>query len=228
MPAYMTQPPTLQPRRGLTGGLPGYAAGSFPLGVSPARMYVKSVAVASNVVTLNVLMVEGNIPSTGAVATVTGITAAPAVVNVAAGALTGVTIAAATGLGTITYAATTPDLATVTDGGQVVIRGTDVAEALSAQKLQQFALDPAGGYGVTMVWACPSAPASIALQMEGAVDDIDAQYAIIGTSQTATSGSVIAQLPNDIRFVRANVTSAVGGTNPTLWLKFYQSTTAGN
>ena len=93
MPPFMTQPPQLQPRRGITGGLPAYSFGSFPVGLQPARMVVTSVAVASNVVTLGVKLLEGNIPTTANFVTVTGTVVGGSTVNVTNTALTGVTIA---------------------------------------------------------------------------------------------------------------------------------------
>ena len=197
MPPFMTQPPQLQPRRGITGGLPAYSFGSFPVGLQPARMVVTSVAVASNVVTLGVKLLEGNIPTTANFVTVTGTVVGGSTVNVTNTALTGVTIAPATGVGTITYSLTLANLSTTPDGG----------------------------YGLTVVWACTAA--TVALQLEGSVDDVDAQYAIIGTSQTTLTGSVLAQVPTDVRFVRVNTTAFTGGPG-TLWAKIYQSTNAGN
>ena len=223
MPPYMTQPPALQPRRGITAGLPAYSWGSFPLGQQPARMYVTSVAVASNVVTLGVKMVEGNIPAVGALATVLGTVAGGSPENVTNVAIASITLNAQ-GVGTITYAATTGNLSTTPDGGQVIFNPTDVGETTVAAKGLQFALDPAGGYGLTLAWT--STAATIALQLEGAIDDVDAQYAIIGTSQATLTGSVIAQVPNNVRFVRVNTTAFTGGPGTT-WAKIYQSTSTG-
>jgi hypothetical protein len=225
MPPFMTQPPQLQPRRGITGGLPAYSFGSFPVGLQPARMVVTSVAVASNVVTLGVKLLEGNIPTTANFVTVTGTVVGGSTVNVTNTALTGVTIAPATGVGTITYSLTLANLSTTPDGGQVFVLAQDVGETTAVAKGQQFALAPDGGYGLTVVWACTAA--TVALQLEGSVDDVDAQYAIIGTSQTTLTGSVLAQVPTDVRFVRVNTTAFTGGPG-TLWAKIYQSTNAGN
>lgn len=227
MPAFVTLPPIITPRRGITAGLPSYSFGSFPLGLQPFKLFVSSTAVASNVVTLGVVVAAGNAPVTGNVVNISGTAAGPASINAASATLTGVSINAQ-GVGTITYSVTTPNLATTPDGGMVNQIVSDVGESVSAAtKGLQFALDPAGGYGLTMVWGCPSAPASIALQMECSIDDIDAQYILVGASQTTTSGSVIAQVPNDVRFVRANATTFSGGSSPTMWVKFYQSTAQG-
>lgn len=227
MPPFQTLPPQVSPRRGITAGLPAYSAGSFPLGTAPGRFYVTSVAVAANVVTLGVKLVEGIIPAVGNLITVQGTVAGGAPVNVTNIALTGVTIVAATGVGTVTYPATTGNLATTPDGGQAYILATDAGETLTAQKYQQFCLNPTGGYGLTLVWTTPSAPVSIALQLEGAVNDTDAEYVILGTSQTTLSGSVVATVPQDVRFVRVNVTATAGGSSPTLVAKIYQSTSTG-
>jgi hypothetical protein len=155
---------------------------------------------------------------------VTGTVAGGAPVNVSNVATTTVTITPATGVGTIVYPATTGNLATTPDGGQALFSVVDTGETTSVAKGLQFALDPAGGYGLTFVWA--STAATVALQLEGAVDDIDAQYQIIGVSQTSLTGSVVAQVPNDVRFVRVNTTAFTGGPG-TIWAKIYQSTSTG-
>ena len=106
----------------------------------------------------------------------------------------------------------------------MIFNPTDVGETTAVAKGLQFSIDPAGGYGFTMAWL--STAATLALQLEGAIDDVDAQYAIIGTSQATLTGSVIAQVPNNVRFVRVNTTAFTGGPGTT-WAKIYQSTSTG-
>jgi len=201
VPPYITAPPYITPRRGITAGLPSYSWGSFPLGVSPTKMYITALAVTANVVTV--------------------VAGAPAnVTNVAVTAVTLNTL----GVGSITYPATTPNIGVTPDGGQVIFNPTDVGETTVVGKGLQFSIDPAGGYGFTMAWL--STAATLALQLEGAIDDVDAQYAIIGTSQATLSGSVVAQVPNNVRFLRINTTAFTGGPGLT-WAKLYQSTSTG-
>jgi hypothetical protein len=225
MPPFITAPPAITPRRGLQEGLPGYSAGSFAIGQAPTRMYVTSVAIAANVVTLGVKIVEGNIPAVGSLISVTGTVVGTAAVNVTRVALASVTIVAATGVGTVTYAATAANLATTPDGGMAIVDVPQIGDTLAVQKYLQFALpQPAGpapetGRVVTWSWACPSAPATIALQLEGAVDDNDSEYVIIGSSQTTVNGTVIGNVPIAIRFLRVNVTAFTGGASPTIWAK---------
>lgn len=224
MPPFITAPPQITPRRGFTGGLPAYSAGSFAFGQAPTKFYVTSVAVATNVVTLGVKLIEGNIPAVGSLITVVGTVVGTAAVNVTNVALASVTITPSTGLGTVTYAATAANLTTTNDGGMAIVSVPEVGDTLAVQKYQQIALDPVGGYGITWQWSCPSAPATIALQLEGAINDTDAEYAIIGTSQTTTSGSIITSVPELVRFVRINCTATTGGSSPTLIAKLLQST----
>jgi hypothetical protein len=216
MPAYITDPNT--PRRTLLEGIPGYSVGSFALGQAPTRFFVTSVAVAANVVTLGVKIVEGNIPAVGNLITVRGTVAGGSAVNVTNVALSAVSINAATGIGTVSYSATTGNLSTTPDGGQAVVPVQEIPETLSgAAKYQQLGVPFANpelvtGRVVTWAYKCPTNPATIALQLEGAIDDIDAEYAIIGASQTNVAGAtIIGNVPIGTRFLRTNVTANTGG-----------------
>lgn len=222
MPAYITDPNT--PRRTLLEGIPGYSAGSYALGQAGTRCYVTTVAIAANVVTLGVRIVEGNIPAVGSLITVRGTVVGTSAVNVTNVALASVTITAATGLGTVTYAATAANLSTTPDGGQALIPVPEVAETLAIQKWQQLGVPFANpelvtGRVVSWSWSTPSAPATIALQLEGAINDVDTEYAIIGVSQTTLLGTVIGNVPVGIRFLRINVTAFAGGASPTIIAK---------
>jgi len=229
MPPFMTGPYAVNPRRGFTAGLPAYCAGSYPFGQMDARFFVTSVAVAANVVTLGVRYVEGTLPLiAGQLLTVRGTIAGGPTVNVTGIGITSSSIVLATGLGTIVYPATAANLATTPDGGTAIVPVQEVAETLAIAKLQQFCLEPMGGYGITMAWSTPSAPATIALQLEGAVNDVEAEYGIIGVSQTTLAGTLISTVPQLIRFVRVNVTNFTGGASPSLIAKLLQSMNTAN
>lgn len=222
MPAYITDPNT--PRRTLLEGIPGYSAGSYALGQAGTRCYVTTVAIAANVVTLGVRIVEGNIPTVGSLITVRGTVVGTAAVNVTNVALASVSIVAATGLGTVTYAATAANLSTTPDGGQALIPVPEVAELLAIQKWQQLGVpfsnpELVTGRVISWSWSTPSAPATLALQLEGAINDVDTEYAIIGVSQTTLLGTVIGNVPVGIRFLRINVTAFTGGSSPTIIAK---------
>lgn len=214
MPPYITDPNT--PRRTLLEGIPGYSVGSFALGQAPTRFYVTTVAVAANVVTLGVKQIEGNIPAVGSLITVRGTVVGTAAVNVTNVALASVTITPATGVGTVTYAATAANLATTPDGGQATVTVPEIGETNAVQKWQQLGIpytnpELVSGRTVTWSWSTPSAPTTIALQLEGAINDVDSEYTIIGTSQTTLSGTIIGNVPLGVRFLRVNETAFTGG-----------------
>jgi hypothetical protein len=183
-------------------------------------MQVTKSAVATDVVTLTVQMLEGNIPAVGALAYITGTQNNTGALNSTAGVtLTGVSISTTTGAGTITYSATTANLTIAADTGLVIVPNAEVAEALTTTyKGQQFAVS---GNAISWAYTCPSAPSVLAVQLEGAIDDVDSEYTIIGSSETTTSGynEFFATLPEFVRFVRIHVTNSSGGTNPTLIAK---------
>lgn len=224
MPAYNNQPGVavpLLPMASVPGppGPPGYAFGSKPLTVPTCRMIVTASAVASNVVTLTVLVVEGNIPAVGQTIYIYATTNNAGGLNDQTGTITlaSVSITAATGIGTITYNKTTANLSTTADAGYVLVPVSETPDLMtgSSMKSQQFAVS---GYGISWAYTCPSAPAAIAVQLEGAINDNDAEYTLIGSSQTATTGynEVFATLPTNVNFVRLHVTSFSGGSTPSI------------
>jgi hypothetical protein len=203
-------------------GNPGYSFGSKNLLRPTVKGIVTAVAVATNVVTLSVIIQEGFIPAIGDLISVAGTQTDSGGANVVNVALASVTITATTGVGTFTYAATASNQAKTADEGTFIVLVPEVAEALAVAKGKQFAIS---GYGISWAYTCPSAPSTIAIQLEGAIDDVDSEYTIIGSSETATSGynEFFATLPELVRFVRLNVTATTGGTNPTIIGKILNS-----
>ena len=208
----------------MTAGLPSYCAGSFAWGQSPGKFWVTGMTITGNVVTLSVRQYEGNVPAVGNLITVQGTTVGGAAPNVTRVAITAQTIVASSGVGSITYPATAANIAQTNDGGQATIDVAEVAENCGVQKLQQFVLDPVGGYGLTWAYTCPTNPATLSIQLEAAINDNDAEYAIVGTASTAVAGATtIGTVPELCRFVRLNETINTGGG--TIIAKILQSTT---
>jgi len=217
-------PTLLQP------GVPAYAFGSKNANLPVVRMAISKVQLTSNVATLTVQMLEGNIPAVGDMLTVTGTSTASGAFNTGQSpvALTGVTIDSTTGAGTITYALTHANVGLTTDAGLASVDVPEVTYAASGPvKSAAFALQPAKGQGRGITWAynTPSAPASLSIQLEGAVGDSDAEYTTIGLAQhgTGTWTEVIATVPENINFVRLNITTWSGGSTPTIVAKISQS-----
>jgi hypothetical protein len=209
-----TPVPLLQP------GVPGYAFGSLDRSFPTTKLQITNVALTSNVATVTVLLRSGKIPTAGSLISITGTSAASGAFNVSGVAISTVSINSSTGIGTITFPLTHADVVSVADAGQGYVPVPEVPETLAVQKSQAFAVQNkiGGGYGFSWAYTCPSAPATISIQLEGAVNNNDSEYTLIGSAQTATSGynEVDAQLPNLINFVRLRVTATTGGTLPTI------------
>ena len=214
-------PALLQP------GRPSYAFGSRNRNIPTVRMQITKVARTSNVVTLTVLMLEGNIPGVGDLVTATGTSAGSGGANTSNTpvALSGVTINATTGVGTVTYTKNGADIVSVADAGQASVEVPEVPQ-LSPGKSAAFAIQAAKGQGRGISWDynCPSAPGSASIQLEGALEDEDAQYAIIGSAITSTSGGqAFATTPENVNFVRLNATTFTGGSSPSIVGRISQS-----
>ena len=203
-------------------GVPAYSAGSFASGIANTRMFVTSAAVASNVVTLGVVLQEGNIPAVGATAYITGTSQGSASLNKPNGvALTGVTLDG-TGTGTITYALTTTNLTQIADGGLVIVPQVEQGDALTSNtKYLQFAVpSPIGGGGTgveTLSWSTVigGSPSGVQVFLDGSLVDVDSQYAQLDSS-TSTSGETRYIANINLNFYRLRSGTITGGSSPTL------------
>jgi len=212
-----TPVPLLQP------GVPGYAFGSKDLTFPTTVLQITNVALTSNVATVNVTVRRGKVPAAGSSISITGTAAASGTFNVSSVTISTVSINSTTGIGTITFPLTHADVVSVADAGQGYVPIPEVPETLAAQKSQAFAIQDAigRGYGLTWAYSCPSAPAAISIQLEGAVNNSDSEFTLIGSAATTTTGynEQVAQVPNLVNFVRVKVNSTSGGTLPTIIAK---------
>lgn len=221
---FTKNPPTpklLQP------GVPAYAFGSRNPNLPTVRMAITNVSLTTNVATYSVTMLEGNIPAAGDLASVTGTSTASGAFNVIAIALASVNIDATTGIGTVTLALTHANVGSIAQAGLMSVEVPEVPQLLSgATKSAAFALQAAKGQGRGISWDynCPSAPGSASIQLEGALVDDDAEYAVIGSALTSTSaGQAFATAPENVNFVRINAATFSAGTNPSIVARISQS-----
>jgi hypothetical protein len=217
MPAYSANP--LQAVSALVVGDIGYSFGSLNRHAPPCRMAISALAIATNVVTANVAILEGFIPSVGDLVTVVGTSIAG--VNVSGVAITTVTINASTGIGTIVFPATAADQPKTGDTGRAIAPVSEVGEVVTAtEKGQQFSIPigappPASGVSVGWSYAFPVgfAPGSVSISLQGALEDIDSQYSIIDTGTLTTNETRFASLQSlKVNFLRLVLTSASGGS----------------
>jgi hypothetical protein len=213
MPAYVTAPPAITPRRGLQEGIPGYSAGIGPAiyGQADSRFLITSVTANGATAVITGALVEGPVPPVGGLISIRGTSALGGAFNVSNIAITAVALNA-NGVGTISFALAQTIGATA-DAGQAIIPPLETFENfLAPTKFLQFAVPVAaslsgGGRRIIMQWRTVTT-ATLAIQMEEAIDDIDAAYTLVGASQVTLAGSFAGIVTG--RFVRVNGTAQTG------------------
>lgn len=187
------------------------------------RMSIQSVAIATNVATLAVTILEGPIPIVGNLVTVTGTQTSTSGggsnFNLTNASITGVTINITTGVGTITYALTSNNISTTTDSGLAVVPPAAVFQTLpsSATAGLQFAVSPATNAsnnqrGVTWFTQYTGSPSTVTMNLQGSDIDQDSYYTTIDSS--ANSAGESRSLSNvNYSFLRIQAAST-GGTTP--------------
>ena len=176
----------------LIPGIIGYSFGKKPYNVPDTRMRVTSVAIAANVATLGVTLVEGLAPTLGSLISVQGTQSGAGEFNVTNIALTGVS-GFNTGnndTGTVTFALTGANLATTPDAGQAIVPVPAVGDAVSSgSKGQQFAIQSQSGgnkqKGFTWFTEFSGSPSAVIMQLQFADRDIDSDYTTYDTSVNA-------------------------------------------
>lgn len=224
----------------LVQGFPTYLFGgwgpSSPAGggliVAPTRFLITQVSITSNVATITGSVIEGNIPTVPAASqpqsliSITGTQSNAGLFNVTAVAITGVNINASTGIGTITFALTNANIGATADAGIAVIAQPefgDVCANGSSIPCTMPVQDPKtdSARTISVVVAFPSLPTTATVVLQGAILDIDSEYAGLGNVATVSGGAItagpVAQFTlNQMRFYRLNVSGVTGGTNPTI------------
>lgn len=224
MPSYNTSGFAAPPKL-LTAGWPEYLYGKFPTDVSPTRMTISQVAIASNVATLTVQIVEGNLPSVGSLISVQGTVSDSGAANVSSVALTAVSINATSGAGTVTYAATGTNQSATSDSGSAIVPQPIQFDTLAngrsipcAPPANDPNTDGARTFTAQVIFG--SLPTACTVTLQGSLVDQNADYYSLGTVATVAGGAVTQQgvqftLTNE-RFLRFNVSGVTGGTSPTI------------
>ena len=224
----------------LVQGFPAYLFGgwgpSSPAGggliVAPTRFLINTVAITSNVATITGTVIEGNIPTVPAtqqpqsLISITQTQSNAGLFNVTAIAITAVNINSSTGIGTISFALTNANIAATADAGIAIIAQPefgDVCQNGSSVPCTMPVQDPKtdSARTVSVVVAFPSLPTTATVILQGAIMDIDSEFASLGNVATVSGGAITAGpnaqfTLNQMRFYRLNVASVTGGTNPTI------------
>ncbi len=211
-------------------GLPAYAFGSFDYNQPPMVATITNVALTSNVATVTMTIKEGNIPNTRQLVSVKSDNT---IFNVDSSAITGVSFTAATGVGTITYAVTHADVASVAATGQAsapVAPTTDVfANGASVPICIQDNTGPEEGRTLRATIRIPSLPSAGVVKIQTCVGDpsIASDYIDLGTVATVTGSALTGGTSNNTvaavftnvnaNFVRFIISGTSGGSSPTLY-----------
>jgi hypothetical protein len=212
MSQYVTSPFGLAPAL-LLPGKPEYSWGSFNDHNPTTQLFVQKSAIASNVATLNVSIWQGPIPVVGQLISTQSLTNIPNVTNVA---LTGVTISATTGVGTVSYALTHADVAQAKDAGVCLVPQSIALEAApsSASAVAGLAVvlqAIQGNNSRSIAWGTILSGGTVSaceFDLQGAINNIDSEFATLDKS-TATGGETRIFTPtSQVNFLRivANVT----------------------
>lgn len=113
-------------------GQPAYFYGSIPRDTQDMLAQVTSVACASNVATIVMTILQGNIPVVGNLISVQGTQTASGAYNVSLVAIASISGTPATGIYTVTYACTTANLTTTVDAGKAIVLIQEVSETVAA------------------------------------------------------------------------------------------------
>lgn len=196
MPAYDNSPFRPVPKL-LIPGQNTYLFGSWPGStVAPTRFIITNVAITSNVATITGTVVEGNIPAVGSLISIRGSQNA-ANFNVTNVAIASVSITAATGQGTITFALTHADVASTPDQGTALVPVPEAAETLAAvasiacaiQNPEIF-LQGARQVSTTVEFTGLSGSAAATVDLQVADFDQDSEYTTVtGPAATVASGA---------------------------------------
>lgn len=177
MPAY-TNSPFSNPILAMKG-VPVYLFGSFDPRVGNTKAYLTNSALTSNVATVTVQITDGPMPVVGGLISIINSTAGSAALNVSRAVITGVTISSATGAGTITFALTNADIASVADAGTVIIEPSEVGEALAEGASIACVIQAPEGdsqFTVPIAVTFPIMPTAVTVTLQKALKNLDAEY----------------------------------------------------
>jgi hypothetical protein len=192
MPAYVNGPAAFNPAQLVQKGVPCYLWGSLNLHQGDTVMLVNNVALTSNVATLTVQITAGEIPVTGALISVRQTASTSGLFNVNRVKLTGVTITASTGAGTVTFALTHADVASAADAGSAIVEVPEVGEAVAAGASVACIFDAPHGssqFTVTTAITFGTLPTAANIVLQRAVHNNDAEFTTIGNA-AVISGTV--------------------------------------
>ncbi|SRR6266567_704306 len=183
MPAYLNSPFANVPLA--VRGVPTYLLGSYNMHQANTRMLVSNVALTTNVATLTVQITEGEIPLVGAFVSVQQTQSTSGLFNVNRVALTAVSITAATGTGTISFALTHADVTSGADTGAAIAEVPEIGEVPAAIASIAVCVQPPPGldqFTVATAVTFKTLPTAITVKLQRAIRNVDSEFTDIGNA----------------------------------------------
>jgi hypothetical protein len=217
MPSYQLSPLNRVVQTAVPG-LPAYFFGSLNRLVAPTRMKLTSGSILTNVATLVVTVIEGNIPVVGQLLTV--FTTDNSNFNVTNVAIASVSAAAVpdAGVYTLTYAKTASNQPSVPLAGAAIApqaeTGETIANGASVPIALQANIGPNNGQDIRVDVTYPTVPTKFKVDVQTSMIDLDSEYVTLGTVSSVAGSSITgqAQMWADVRanFVRLNGSTLAG------------------
>ena len=206
----------------LVKGIATYLFGSLNKHQGDTVMLVNNVALASNVATLTVQITAGEIPTVGSLISVQQTASTAGLFNVNRAVLTGVTITAATGAGTVTFALTHADVTSAADAGSAVVEVPEVAESLAAGASVACVVQAPDGDSqftvpVAVTFKSGTLPTAATVTLQTALHNVDSEFTntttVVTVAATAyTAGPVVQATLQRGYFYRLNVSGLTAGS----------------
>ncbi|MGA9668240.1 MAG: hypothetical protein WBQ94_03480 [Terracidiphilus sp.] len=225
MPNYVNNP--FSPAPLLQVGVPTYFWGSRNFHQANTKAFISQVALTSNVATVTVQIVEGEIPVAGSLISIQQTASTTGLFNVNRAALTSATIDG-NGAGTFVFPLTHANVAAVANTGTAIVEVPEVAEALANGASQAIYVQQpmyGGQRTLTISVTFPSLPTTCNVTLQKAINNIDSEFTNVGTPLAAVAtgaqsiGPVSSVTLEQGNFYRLNVASVAGGTSPTIIAK---------
>lgn len=203
-------------------GHPAYLFGKIPNDSADCVMQISQVALASNVATLTVQVLSGDIPVVGQLVSVRGTSQNSGVYNVTSVPLTAVSINASTGAGTLSYAVTGSNQSATADAGRATVPIQESTEAIAngasiAVTFQYNDPQTNTARTLTLVVNTPAntLTGTVTAQLQEAVVDQDSEYQALGSSISIPTTAQVKLVSNTLqngRFYRLLIAGITGGS----------------
>lgn len=190
MPAYVNSP--FAPPPLLIEGVPNYLFGSKSYRQANTKMNISSITSSTASAIVTGTIVEGEIPVTGALASIQQTASQSGAFNVSRAALTGSAFTAATGVGSLTFSGAFATQSSAPDFGTAIVEVPEIPETLVAGASIAICIQQPRSGGqrtITTEVSFPTMPTAATVALQEAVTNNAGEFTTIGTAAVVASGA---------------------------------------